>query len=81
MKKINAMCHCARTDGFHRVDSNYTKHTVDRCYYEKPNPISDLLDMIQNFPNPDIKEILKTGYTRGFNDGIKETKESIKKLL
>ena len=26
------LCHCARTDRYHRQDSNYTEHTFDKCW-------------------------------------------------
>lgn len=47
---------------------------------EPTNNLQDLLDMMK-FDNPDVQSLFKTAYSRGYRDGIKDTRESIKKLL
>ena len=47
---------------------------------EPENNLQDLIDMME-YDNPNVPSLFKTAYNRGYEDGIKDTKESIKKLL
>lgn len=64
--------------------SPYLEIKTSNCTHNKTNkPINNLQDLIDmmKFDNPDIQSLFKTAYNRGYQDGIKDTKESIKKLL
>lgn len=47
---------------------------------EPENNLQDLIDMME-YDNPNTASLFQTAYNRGYEDGIKHTKESIKKLL